>query len=469
MDIGSKKRIAVIGAGPAGLAAALKLAQAGVEVDLYESQSEVGGLCRSLELWGHKVDLGPHRFFSQSEKVNRFWFDIVGTQFSWVRRQTRIFYKKKYFNYPLQPISTLKNLGWVESALCLGSYLREKLKFSKPKDHNFEGWITSRFGQRLYKIFFKTYSEKLWGLPCSEIDSDFAYRKIRRLSIFEIIKKFSSYKKTHLEYFAYPKEGTGALYNKMADRFLQNGGQLFLSTRIQEVRLVEGKVRVSSRNKVQNYDNVISTMPLNYLVKALGAPENVLKVAKELKFRNTVLVYLLLEGRKYFKDNWIYVHSPGVDFGRVTNFNNWSPDLNGDKNTTVLCLEYWCDDQEALWISQDGALIENATAGLEESGILVNSKVLAGAVYRVPKSYPIFKLDYKANLSILNEYLQQFTSVCSIGRNGSFSYNNQDHSILMGIEAAENIIRGLPHRTMSLTSTYEEDGEIVRFAAVEEV
>jgi protoporphyrinogen oxidase len=395
---------------------------------------------------------------------------VVGAKFSWVRRQTRIFYKKKYFNYPLQPLNTLWNLGFVESLLCLGSYLREKLTVSRDKkDHCFENWIRSRFGDRLYKIFFKTYSEKLWGLPCTEIDSDFAYRKIRRLSIFEILKKFFSYKKTYLEYFAYPLGGTGSVYNRMAEKYLASGGHLFLNTRVEGVQLIGDQVEIVSRHKTQIYDQVVSTMPMTYLVKVLQAPETIRQAAQDLKFRNTVLVYLLIEGRDHFKDNWIYVHSPKVDFGRVTNFNNWSLEGNTDKDTTVLCLEYWCNDQDPLWISPDISLIENATMGLEESGIVTGAKVLAGAVYRVPKSYPIFKLDYKKNLATLTEYLAQFPSICSIGRNGSFSYNNQDHSILMGIEAAENIVQGLRHEMIPLPAVYEEDAEILRFALVEEV
>lgn len=471
MAITSKKKIAVIGAGPAGLAAALKLAQAGCEVDLYESQTQVGGLSRTIELWDHKVDLGPHRFFSQSEKVNKLWFEIVGTQFSWVKRQTRIFYNKKYFNYPLQPINTFFNLGVGESFACLGSYLKEKFfltrsHFSKA---SFEQWIVSRFGQRLYKIFFKTYSEKLWGLPCDEIDSDFAYRKIRRLSIFEILKNFTSYKKTHVEYFAYPYQGTGSVYNRMAEMYSSHGGQLFLNTRVEGVSVKGETIEITSRHKTQNYDHVISTMPLPLLVKNLNAPADVIQAANNLKFRNTILIYMLIEGTEHFKDNWIYVHSPDVDFGRVTNFHNWSPKLNVDRKNTVLCLEYWCDENDALWISQDGALIENAIVGLQSAGIIDNLKITSASVFRVPKSYPIFKLDYKKNLGVLTKYLSQFEMIHSIGRNGSFSYNNQDHSILMGLEAAESFIKGLRPESLVIPSVYEEDGEIPKFQQVEEV
>lgn len=464
----STQKIAVIGAGPAGLAAALKLAQAGCKVDLYESQAEVGGLCRSLTLWGHQVDLGPHRFFSQSEKVNRLWFALVGMEYAWVRRQTRIFYKKRYFNYPLQALNTFFNLGVVESFVCLFSYLRQKMVFEK-KTSNFENWVVSRFGQRLYQIFFKTYSEKLWGLPCTEIDSDFADRKIRRLTFFEVLKKFLSYKKTHVEFFAYPHKGTGSVYKRMAEKYLEYGGELLLNTRVESVKIIGDQVQLESRHRNQIYDRVISTMPLPQLIRTLPAPEKVVQAARSLKFRNTVLVYLLIEGVDHFTDNWIYVHAPEVDFGRVTNFKNWSSQMNPDPDKTVLCLEYWCDEDDELWIGQDSALIANASQGLERSGIIKGLKVIAASVYRLPKSYPVFKMDYKDNLSVIMEYLHSFKNVCSIGRNGAFSYNNQDHSILMGMEAAESVLRDVPHVASKISSSYEEDGEIRRFELVEEI
>jgi len=466
---GVKRKVAVIGAGPAGLAAAYKLAQGGCSVDLYEAGPEVGGMSRSLELWGHIVDLGPHRFFSGNDEVNQFWFHAIGEEFCWVKRQTRIYYKGRFFNYPLQAWNTFVNLGFRESILSLASYCRQKLnwrRFTKPREENFASWVIRRFGNRLFEIFFKTYSEKLWGLPCDQIDADFAYRKIRSLSFFEILKKFANPRKTYVEFFAYPHRGTGSVYHKLEARFHKMGGRLHLNSPVVDLEYTDHGVILEANGREQTYDTVISTMPLTLLVKMLNAPEPVLKAARELKFRNTLLVYLLVEGYDHFTDNWIYVHSPSVDFGRVTNFRNWSPHLYGDKTDTVLCLEYWCDDDEALWREKDDVIISKAMDELRRSRLVKEAPILKGSVCRVPKSYPVFNIGYKKNLEVIKKYLAGFDHLCSIGRYGAFKYNNQDHSLLMGLKAAEGILSGLKGDLSAINAQeiYEED-----FAITDEV
>ncbi len=456
------KKVAVIGAGPAGLAAAYRLAQGGCSVDLFEAGSEVGGMSRSLTLWGHIVDLGPHRFFSGNEEVNKFWFQAIGDEFCWVKRQTRIFYKGRYFNYPLQAWNTFINLGPKESILSLLSYCRQKLtwkRWARPVDDNFAAWVISRFGQRLFQIFFKTYSEKLWGLPCEQIDADFAYRKIRSLSFFEIIKKFLNPKKTYVEYFAYPHRGTGSVYHKLQDRFEKMNGRVFLNTPITDLKYSESSVALTSPRGTQVYDTVISTMPLTHLVRMLEAPHDVQQASRDLKFRNTILVFLLVEGYDHFSDNWIYVHSPYVDFGRVTNFRNWSPQLYGESTDTVLCLEYWCNDDESLWQLNDSELIAKAKEELVRSGLIKGARIFEGSVCRVPKSYPVFKIGYKKNLEVIKKHLSNYERLCTIGRYGAFKYNNQDHSLLMGLKAAEGILNGYRGDLSSINAQaiYEED------------
>ncbi len=467
--------MAVIGAGPAGLAAAYRLRAEGIEVDLYEAQGDVGGLCRSFDLWGHVVDLGPHRFFSSSEKVNRFWFQAVGDEFSWVPRQTRIFYKQKYFEYPLQAWNTFTNLGWRESMFSFASYLRIKLSLRTNDDH-FENWVTRRFGRRLYEIFFKTYSEKLWGLPCDQIDPDFAYRKIRRLSVFEIVKRFFKKRDTFVDQFAYPHRGTGAVYQTIAQRFVKSGGVLKLNSPVLQVRDEGPKIEIHSQQERQLYDHVISTMPLNQLIQQLPqVPSHVQTAVKSLSFRNTILVYLWVEKENIFSDNWIYVHSPHVRFGRVTNFSNWSPVKKKEATGTVLCLEYWCSTEDELWTWSDEKLTQLAQTELLASQIASEYGVIkASHILKIPKSYPVFRLGYKKALHVVKEYLQKnHKNICTIGRYGSFKYNNQDHSLLMGLRAAEQFLQQNREDTESVNSdqNYEEDFELrdVQYDTFDEV
>lgn len=462
-----RKKVVVIGAGPAGLAAAYKLRASGVDVELYEAQGQVGGLCRSFEIWGHIVDLGPHRFFSSSADVNQFWFQAVGEEFSWVPRQTRIFYQKKYFQYPLQAWDTFTQLGFVESIRSLASYLWAKIIF-RQNDDTFENWVVARFGRRLYGIFFKTYSEKLWGLPCNEIDPDFAFRKIRGLSLLQVFKRFLKKKSTFVDQFAYPKNGTGSVYQTIAERFVKMGGVLKLNSPVQSLQALAGDV-------------VVSTMPLPLLLRMLpDVPKAVMAAAQDLSFRNTVLVYVWVEKKNLFPDNWIYVHSPDVHFGRVTNFDNWSSPKNSEAKGTVLCLEYWCSDDSADWKQTDEQWSALAQKELLASQIASDyGNILDCKVIKVPRSYPVFKKGFQINVELIRKYLQQaHPEIYSIGRYGAFKYNNQDHSLLMGLRAAEFIVKR-HHSHIDDTSlekintshTYEEDFDLkdIRYDTFDEV
>ncbi len=457
-----RKKVVVIGAGPAGLAAAYKLRASGVDVELYEAQKQVGGLCRSFEIWGHIVDLGPHRFFSASDEVNRFWFQAVGEEFSWVPRQTRIFYQKKYFQYPLQAWDTFTQLGFVESLRSLASYLWAKISI-RQNDETFENWVVARFGRRLYGIFFKTYSEKLWGLPCSEIDPDFAFRKIRGLSLLQVLKRFFNKKSTFVDQFAYPKNGTGAVYETLAERFIKMGGILNLNSPVQRMDLLQA-------------DAIVSTMPLPLLLRMLPeVPDSILAAAERLAFRNTVLVYVWVEKKNLFPDNWIYVHSPDIQFGRVTNFNNWSTNKNSTAVGTVLCLEYWCSDQDTNWQWSDEQWSALAREELLASQISSDyGKILDCKVVKVPRSYPVFKKGFQKNVEIIRKYLQQaHPEIYSIGRYGAFKYNNQDHSLLMGLRAAEHILNqnNVSLEKINTSHTYEEDFNLkdIRYDTFDEV
>ncbi|MBY0385731.1 FAD-dependent oxidoreductase [bacterium] len=462
-DFSSAKKVAVIGAGPAGLAAAYRLQLAGVQVDLYESQPSVGGFCRSFELWGHTVDLGPHRFFSSNEKVNQFWFSAAGKEFAWVPRQTRIFYNQRYFEYPLRILSTFRLLGLWESFRCLLSYFVAVI-FASKKDEHFENWVVRRFGRRLYEIFFKTYTEKLWGLPCHDIDPDFAYRKIRKLSFFEVSKRFFKKKDTFVDTFAYPHQGTGAVYEKIAQRFIKKGGNLKLNTPMEALRVDQDQFYLTSQSQTAVYDHVISTMPLTQLIRQLpSVPESILQTARSLSFRHTILVYLYVEEKNIFSDNWIYVHAPNIRFGRVTNFNNWSPSSSSTAEGTVLCLEYWCSTNDEMWRWTDSQLGEFAKKEWREAKISSRSTIKDFHVIKLANTYPVFRLGYKAQVEQIKNYLQTtYPHLCTIGRYGAFKYNNQDHSLLMGLRAAEQYLFQQKDNTADVNASqiYDEDFEL---------
>lgn len=457
MDLSPQKKIAIIGAGPAGLAAAFKLTQAGVAVDIFESSAHVGGFCRTISLWGYKVDLGPHRFFSSSARVNQLWQNIISDEYLWVKRQTRIFYKRRFFEYPLRPLNTFIRLGGFESLWSVFSYVQQKFAVSKAPPKNFEEWVIAKFGRRLFETFFKSYSEKLWGIPCRQIDSDFAERKIRQMSIWQLIKKFVSPTKTFVEFFAYPKAGTGATYEKFKERIERRKGTFYFNEPVTQLEKIGGGYRLSTPQRTADYSEVISTMPITSLVQAIGAPLSLVEKSQQLQFRNTILVYLLVEGKDHFPDNWVYVHTPGVDFGRITNFRNWSPEMCTAGEDTVLCIEYWCGSQDGLWTMPEDELISKATGEIIVTKIIPGIRVKDGHVLRLAKTYPVFKVGYRGVLEEVQNYLSKLESLIVIGRYGAFQYNNQDHSLLMGLKAADQILSGQKKELTVFDATYEED------------
>jgi protoporphyrinogen oxidase len=464
-------RVAVIGAGPAGLTAAYQLAKGGVDVEVYESSGHVGGMSRSFKLWGQTVDLGPHRFFSNDARVNRLWLEAVGRDYRMVNRLTRIYYNKRFFQYPLEPVNALRNMGVVEAARCLASYLWEKASPShRPGDPGtFESWVVGRFGRRLFEMFFKSYSEKLWGITCRELDADFAAQRIKKFSLGQAIKSAlgvgGGSHKTLVDRFAYPVGGTGQVYRRMAASVRQRGGLVELNRAVRRVLHDEKQVRgLEFADGEQRYfDHVISTMPLTLLVRGLGdLPAGVRKAADSLTFRNTVLVYLNVDGTDLFPDQWLYIHSPELKTGRVTNFRNWAPELHGGKKTSVLALEYWCYDEDELWGEPEEQLIERACREMRSTGLIGDALVLDGRVVRVRRCYPVYRSGYKDHLARVVTYLRGFGGLTPIGRYGSFKYNNQDHSILMGLLAAENLLAGKANDLWSVNTDYESYQEAAR-------
>ncbi len=465
-------RIAVIGAGPAGLAAAYRLAQGGADVEVYEASGAIGGMSRSFPLWGQTVDLGPHRFFSNDPRVNRLWHEVVGPDYRMVDRLTRIYYQERFFRYPLAAIDALRNMGVVQAARCVGSFLREKASPSPDDSGDFESWVVGRFGRRLFEMFFKSYSEKLWGISCKDLDADFAAQRIKNFTLGAAIKGALGWgkgeHKTLVDRFAYPLGGTGMIYQRMADHIRAEGGRVELNCPVRGVVNDDGHVRGLdfADGDQRFFDHVISTMPLTHLVRSLGdVPRPVAEAVDSLKFRNTTLVYLNVDGIDLFPDQWLYIHSPELLTGRVTNFRNWVPELNGESRTSILALEYWCDDEDALWTESEEQLIGRAVAEIRSTGLIGDAEVLEGKVIRVRRSYPVYRSGYKRHLAPIIAHLRSYSGITTIGRYGSFKYNNQDHSLVMGILAAENLLEGAGHDLWAVNTDYDSYQEAARIPA----
>jgi protoporphyrinogen oxidase len=462
-------KVAVIGAGPAGMTAAYELAKKGINVDLFEAGPSVGGMSKTLDLWDQKVDIGPHRFFSNDTRVNKIWLEVVGKDYEMVDRLTRIYYNNKFFYYPIKAFNALMNMGLFKAASCMFYYGLEKI--SPTKDiSTFEGWVTNRFGKKLYQIFFKTYTEKLWGIPCNVLDADFAAQRIKKFSLGEAIKTAlfgnSGKHKTLVDQFAYPHGGTGMVYERMADVIRSKGGKVNLNSPVKRVLTRSGTAYALEleHDGIKEYDQIISSMPISLMVTRLPeVPEDIKKAAKNLKFRNTIIVYLNVNAVDLFPDNWLYVHSSDLQMGRLTNFRNWVPHLYKNKKTTICALEYWCYDEDEIWKTDDEKLITLAKTELSKTGLIGNSEILDGSVYKIPRCYPVYSTGYKEVLKPVEEYLSKIKNLQVIGRYGAFKYNNQDHSILMGHLAAENITIGTSHNLWDINTDYEDyqEGSVI--------
>jgi protoporphyrinogen oxidase len=455
-------KVAVIGAGPAGMSAAYQLCKAKASVQVFEAAPGVGGLARTIELWGQKVDLGPHRFLSSDRRVNELWLEVVGRDYEMVNRLTRIVYRRKFFHYPLKALDAFNKLGPWEAARCVASYAKVRMS-PIPLDGSFETWVVNRFGRRLFEIFFKSYSEKLWGISCLQLDSDFAAQRIKKLNLLEAVKNAlragrGNRHKTLADQFAYPTGGTGMVYERMADFVNSHGGKVICGKAVKRVLAENNRATAIEfeDGTTEAFDHIVSTMPITQLVSRLpGVPADILQKAEALKFRNTILVFLEVDGTDLFPDNWVYMHSPELQMGRVSNFRNWVPQLYGLAKTTILSIEYWCYDEDALWKQSDESLIAAASDELRKTGLIGDAVIRGGHVHRIKRCYPVYSIGYKEHLQPVEAYLSSIANLSVIGRYGAFKYNNQDHSILMGILAAENIMQGRKHNLWSVNTDYD--------------
>lgn len=459
--------VLIIGAGPAGLTAAYELVRQGIRPLVLERDDMVGGLARTETYKGYRFDIGGHRFFTKVDEVQRLWQEVLGEEFVKVSRLSRIFYRGRFFNYPLEPFNALSNLGVVESLQILGSYFRAKVAPS-PEEETFEQWVTNRFGKRLYQTFFKTYTEKVWGIPCHTIRADWAAQRIKGLSLKTAIVQafFGSHNtRTLVNEFHHPVLGTGMMWERFQEAVERQGGQVQLDT--EAIRLQsEGRdiksvaARQGERMIEIAGEHFISTMPLTDLIARLDppAPDDVAKAARQLSYRALIVVGLIVDRADLFPDQWVYVHSPGFRVGRIQNFKNWSAAMVPDPRKTSLGIEYFCSEGDGTWSMSDAELLELASRELAGLGLAEIGEVEEGVVIRQRQAYPVYDGEYSQHLEVVRRFLSTFENLQTIGRNGMHRYNNQDHSMLMGMLAVRNLL-GEHHDLWSVNvdrSYYEE-------------
>ncbi|HET8930471.1 MAG TPA: NAD(P)/FAD-dependent oxidoreductase, partial [Acidimicrobiales bacterium] len=452
--------IVIVGAGPAGLTAAFQLHKYDVASTVLESSDEIGGISRTAKRDGWRFDIGGHRFFTKVTQVDDLWHEILADEDFLMRpRKSRIFYEGKYFDYPIKASNALINLGPIEAVRCVASYAAARIR--PPKDQtNYEGWLVARFGWRLYRTFFKTYTEKLWGVPVSEMPADWAAQRVKGLSLGNAIVNALLPKRNQkditslIEEFQYPKYGPGMMWEVCRDTVETKGSTVTMETTVTAIRHAEGRATsvtgTHPDGSTTEYPatEVISSMPISHLLEAMDppVPDEVKAAAADLRYRDYLIVALVLEEASIdFDDNWIYIHDPAVRTMRIQNFGSWSPYMVKDGFNT-LGLEYtvWEGDDE--WNMADEDLVARAKVELEQLGLAHISEIREGYVVRQAKAYPIYDDRYRANVDVLRAWLgEHATNVHPVGRNGMFRYNNQDHSMFTAMLTVENIMTGTSH------------------------
>jgi protoporphyrinogen oxidase len=472
--------VVIAGAGPGGLTAAYQLTKRGLQPVVLESDAVVGGISRTVLRDGWRFDLGGHRFFTKVPEVEALWHEILPDGDFLLRpRMSRIFYEGKYYDYPLKVMNALRNLGVKESLLCGLSYVQARIR--PPKDQgNYENWLVARFGWRLYRTFFKTYTERVWGVEVSQMPADWAAQRIKNLDLGKAVLNALSPKRnqteitTLIEEFQYPKLGPGMMWESCAEKVVAAGGQVRLESRLTTIKVVDGR----ATSVVYRHDgvdtelaasHVISTMPMRELVHTISPPPppEVLAAADGLHYRDYLTVALVVPESRSFPDNWIYIHAHEVDVGRIQNYGSWSPYLVKDGHT-CLGLEYFVFEGDDTWEMTDDDLIALGTKELAVLGLVEPGDVEAGYVVRVPKAYPYYDFAYKANVDLIRRYLEAHApNVHPVGRNGMHKYNNQDHSMYTAMLTVENIF-GASHDIWSVNveEEYHEAGSTGRDAPI---
>ncbi|MFO0952914.1 MAG: NAD(P)/FAD-dependent oxidoreductase [Isosphaeraceae bacterium] len=473
-----ERDVVIAGAGPAGLTAAYELVKNGRPCTVLEADpTMVGGISRTDVYKGYRFDIGGHRFFSKSDEVTALWREVLGDQLITRNRMSRIYYDRKFFDYPLRPMNALAGLGPVRSAMILLSYMKARALPIKP-ERSFEDWVVNRFGRKLFEIFFKTYTEKVWGMPTNEISADWAAQRIKGLSLINAVwnalfgglkaRKKGAVIKTLIDRFEYPRLGPGQMWEMTRDEIRARGGAVDHDRRVVRVEHDGSSVTAFVTKDAAGNEHVypgrqfLSTLPVRSLIRAMSpaAPENVRAAAESLKYRDFLTVVLIVDQPETFPDNWIYVHEPKVKLGRVQNFKNWSPDLVPDPSRSSLGLEYFCFEGDDLWSMPDDQLVALGRKEIDAIGLVKAEKVVDGCVVRMPKAYPVYDDVYQDHLDTVRAWLSNFSNLHLAGRNGMHKYNNQDHSMMTALLCARNIL-GVgsydPWRVNTDAEYHEED------------
>ena len=453
--------VAVIGAGPAGLSAAYALACSGVGVHVFEGSQVVGGLARTLPLWGQRVDLGPHRFHSSDRRVQALWDRLVGPDWAQVHASPGILRDEHTLQYPLRLGDVIARVGMAESLRCALDHGWGRLG-PRGEPRTFEEWLVQRFGRRVFENFFRAYNEKLFGRRCSEIDAAVAAAASKDRSFIEtvlgaagldrILRSGTTVRQITHD-FRYPNEGSGVVYERMAQQISSLGGSLHFGAKVDGLLVERDRVRgIRVDASEVAFDDVVSTIPLVPLVEQLPALSGTVRSALDhardaLRFRSALLLYVEVQASALFPQSWLEVHSGRVRCGRITNFRNWVPGLYAGSDATVLCLEYWCDLNDDTWRLSDLELGALGAAELDSLGLLRHAPVARTHVVRIPRCFPVYGVGYRDVLAPLIEHLETYRGLHSIGRGGRFSLGSQDTHWTTGLEAADSVLasHGLPN------------------------
>lgn len=444
------EKIIIIGAGPAGLGTAFELSESNrkdIKVIIVDKNSHVGGLARSYTFGKYSFDIGPHRFYTKNTEVLELWKKVLGNNFRKVPRLTRIYYQGKYFLYPIQALDVFKNLGVIELILCFMSYIDSKITLFGKEPKTFSDWVSKKFGKRLYRIFFKTYTEKVWGISCEKISAKWASQRIKNLDFLEILRSlvFKSKAKSLIHEFYYPVHGAGSMYEKMAKIIKSKNGEILLDNKITKItfskKIIEEVEYENNGKKLrEKFDYLFSSLPITDFIFSLypTPPQKIISAAKKLRYRDHITVNLIIN-KKLFPDNWVYIHDPRVKMARITNYANFAKKMS---SVSPISVEYFVFKEDKIWNLLDEELIDLAKKELKIINLVDKNDVLDGFVIRETESYPMYYTGYEKYFDLVKNYVESFINLQLIGRGGLYKYNNMDHSLYSGMLAARNYLNG---------------------------